>query len=185
MCGKASCLCQCFFNVIDGSSFLIFLALFILPMKEVSRSVKRVDRINCGGSEMKSKFDDIVRENLVVGAVVSGLTFICVILATVFGIYPVTLGFPVLPGSLRMLEITANCAMQMYGIRGYFVVKDYWKPYFSSALTSDDKSGGGLKATAATFTSHGSTHTLFKNLGKEDGSKADPLLESASNLTLK
>jgi hypothetical protein len=123
-------------NVTDGISSLLLLFFFILPLKEVA------DLQDGHQHSSRADFSAVVRENLLVGGLTVMFAFVCVSGAAYCSTIPPDEGLTSLPGTLRALDIFANCVMQLYSMRNFFQLKPQWKEYFK---------GMGLNKTFSTL----------------------------------
>jgi hypothetical protein len=107
-------------NVVDLVSSATLLVLFIIPIREVTETNKKMANPN-------EKLASVLRENMVVGGFTIGSAFIASITVTVFQFDPVNFrDLALLGGAIRNLDLLANCLMQLYGTRGYWLRKANW-----------------------------------------------------------
>jgi hypothetical protein len=117
-------------NVVDGASSIILLFVFVLPMIEVAKEVLKESNKGMNSTTslvMLERFEalqKIIKTNLIIGGVTTSLALICSCAVTAIELQPANTGITVIGGSIRTVDLTANCVMQLYAMKNYFQRKE-------------------------------------------------------------
>jgi hypothetical protein len=116
-----------FLNVVDGISSFVLLFFFVLPMIEVVNDALKESKessVNVLLIERVTSLRKIIKTNLIVGGVTTSLALICSCVVTAIELQPAASAAPVAGGSIRAIDLTANCIMQLYAMKNYFKRKE-------------------------------------------------------------